>query len=71
MDLVFASDSIWVWDAEKNFAKLKEENPKLIKTTKSDPETGLVASRRPSHVSAKASDTKPAEAEDKIDVSHH
>lgn len=32
MDLVFASDSIWNWEAEKNFAKLKAENPDLIQT---------------------------------------
>ena len=36
MDLVFASDSIWNWDAEKNFARLKEENPDLIRATKRD-----------------------------------
>ncbi|KAM0511411.1 hypothetical protein ACHAPE_009926 [Trichoderma viride] len=30
MDLVFASDSIWAWEAERNFAKLKEENPQLV-----------------------------------------
>lgn len=29
MDLVFASDSIWNWDAEKTFAKLKAEMPEL------------------------------------------
>lgn len=31
MDLVFASDSIWTWDAEKEFARLKAENPALIR----------------------------------------
>jgi hypothetical protein len=30
MDLVFASDSIWAWEAERNFAKLKAENPDLV-----------------------------------------
>lgn len=30
MDLVFAADSPWVWDAEKNFKRLKEENPDLV-----------------------------------------
>lgn len=30
MDLVFAADSPWVWDAESNFRRLKEENPHLI-----------------------------------------
>ncbi|KAI4281971.1 MAG: hypothetical protein L6R38_003285 [Xanthoria sp. 2 TBL-2021] len=30
MDLLFASDSWWNWDAEKTFARLKEENPDLV-----------------------------------------
>lgn len=30
MNLVFAADSPWVWEAEKNFAILKEENPELV-----------------------------------------
>jgi hypothetical protein len=46
MNLVFASDSIWNWDAEKNYAILKEENPELIQAARRgnsvvDPETGL------------------------------
>ncbi|XWX01381.1 hypothetical protein V2A60_009408 [Cordyceps javanica] len=57
MDLVFASDSIWTWDAERNFAKIKAENPDLIKTHKDtrgadDPERGILGSRRASKVSA-------------------
>ena len=27
MDLLFAADTPWVWDAEKTFARLKAENP--------------------------------------------
>lgn len=34
MDLVFAADSIWNWDAEKNFKILKEENPDLIQAAR-------------------------------------
>ncbi|KAI8304554.1 Sugar transporter STL1 [Colletotrichum sp. SAR11_59] len=34
MDLVFASDSIWNWDAEKKFAELKAENPALVRAAK-------------------------------------
>lgn len=34
MNLVFASDSIWNWDAEKNFAILKEENPDLVQAAR-------------------------------------
>lgn len=30
IDLLFEADSPWVWDAEKHFAKLKEENPNLV-----------------------------------------
>lgn len=51
MNLVFASDSIWTWEAEKNFARLKEENPQLVQAAKSghgvvDPEHGILASRK-------------------------
>ncbi|KAI9850367.1 MAG: hypothetical protein M1838_005757 [Thelocarpon superellum] len=57
MDLLFASDSIWTWEAEKNFARLKEENPDLVQAAARgasviDPETGLprdtVSTRRAS-----------------------
>ena len=46
MDLVFASDSIWTWEAEKNFKILKEQNPQLVQAARRghsvvDPETGL------------------------------
>lgn len=30
MDLLFAADTPWAWDAEKTFARLKLENPDLI-----------------------------------------
>ncbi|QPH05525.1 hypothetical protein C2857_003365 [Epichloe festucae Fl1] len=47
MNLVFASDSIWTWEAEKNFARLKEENPQLVRRVRGgrgvvDAETGNV-----------------------------
>lgn len=32
MDLLFAADTPWVWDAERTFARLKEENPDLVQT---------------------------------------
>ncbi|KAK2019522.1 hypothetical protein LZ32DRAFT_519238, partial [Colletotrichum eremochloae] len=32
MDLVFASDSTWAWDAEREFARLKAENPALVRS---------------------------------------
>ena len=45
MNLVFASDSIWNWEAEKNFKILKEQNPELVQAARRgnsviDPETG-------------------------------
>ncbi|MCJ1407859.1 hypothetical protein MMC19_001930 [Ptychographa xylographoides] len=48
MNLLFASDSIWNWEAEKNFAILKEQNPELVQAAARghsvvDPETGLKA----------------------------
>lgn len=30
MDLLFACDSWWNWDAESTFARLREENPELV-----------------------------------------
>lgn len=46
MNLVFASDSIWTWEAERNFRILKEQNPELVQAAERghsvvDPETGL------------------------------
>ncbi|KAG8530204.1 uncharacterized protein KY384_004704 [Bacidia gigantensis] len=45
MNLVFAADSIWNWEAEKNYKILKEQNPELVQaarrnTSVIDPETG-------------------------------
>ncbi|EAU33467.1 conserved hypothetical protein [Aspergillus terreus NIH2624] len=33
MDLLFAADSPWVWDAEREFARLKAENPGYMEAT--------------------------------------
>lgn len=46
MDLVFAADSPWVWDAEANFKRLREENPDLVMAASRghsvvDPEAGI------------------------------
>ena len=46
MNLVFASDSIWKWEAEKNYRILVKENPNLVQAARRgsavvDPETGL------------------------------
>ncbi|CAH0053596.1 unnamed protein product [Clonostachys solani] len=45
MNLVFSSDSIWAWDAEREFARLKQENPELVQAARrgshaTDPEMG-------------------------------
>lgn len=46
MNLVFAADSIWNWEAEKNYKMLVEENPELVQAARRgssvvDMETGL------------------------------
>lgn len=55
MDLVFASDSIWNWEAERNFKILKEQNPELVQAAQRgnsvvDPEAGLKSGRQGSLV---------------------
>ena len=35
MDLLFAADSVWTWNAEKNFARLKQEHPDLVEAARS------------------------------------
>ncbi|KAL9134240.1 MAG: hypothetical protein Q9175_004579 [Cornicularia normoerica] len=56
MNLLFAADSIWNWEAERNFAILKEQNPELVQAAQRgqsviDPETGLPKSGRQGSVS--------------------
>ncbi|KAK5706711.1 hypothetical protein LTR97_001701 [Elasticomyces elasticus] len=51
MNLVFASDSWFNWEAEKNFARLSAENPGLVHAARAgslttDPETGLPLARK-------------------------
>lgn len=53
MDLLFASDSIWTWDAERDFAILKEQNPELVQAADRghsgvEPDSGLPFRRRQS-----------------------
>ena len=47
MDLLFATNSWWNWDAESTFARLREENPELVQAARrtgsvgvGDPEIG-------------------------------
>ncbi|KAK5723047.1 hypothetical protein LTR17_014008 [Elasticomyces elasticus] len=51
MNLVFASDSWFNWEAEKNFARLSPENPGLVHAARAGslttgPETGLPSARK-------------------------
>ncbi|PGH19321.1 hypothetical protein AJ80_04074 [Polytolypa hystricis UAMH7299] len=50
MDLLFAAETPWTWDAERTFAQLKEQNPGLVQGgdrngSVVDPETGKVSTR--------------------------
>jgi hypothetical protein len=59
MDLLFAADTPWNWDAERNFTKLSEENPHLVQAAKRgesvvDPESGAPRSRKASYASVYA-----------------
>lgn len=52
MDLLFAADTPWNWDAERTFAELKAQNPGLVQAAQRghsvvDPEGGLMASEKP------------------------
>ena len=80
MNLIFACDSPWTWDAEKHFAKVREANPELIKTNaRPDAENGLFESRRPSRASQAAAAPKEIEQAgndssvdgEKSSASHH
>jgi hypothetical protein len=53
MDLLFAADTPWNWDAERNFKRLCAENPHLVQAAQRgqsvvDAETGIPQSRRAS-----------------------
>lgn len=60
MNLVFASDSIWNWDAEKNFAILKEENPELVQAARRGSSVVGDAGRRSSGFSAEKGESRKA-----------
>ena len=40
MNLLFAADSPWVWDAERNYRALMEENPELVQAARNRSLTG-------------------------------
>ena len=65
MNLVFASDSIWNWEAEKNFAILKEENPELVQAARRgssvvDADGKKAIGRRASLVSSSGGERRPS-----------
>ncbi len=75
MNLLFASDSIWVWEAEKNFAILKEQNPELVQAAQRgnsviDPETGLAKVNRNSVARNMSLDVNALAAHREDDVYH-
>ena len=37
MDLLFASDKPWVWEAEKTFQRLKRENMQILHLSNASP----------------------------------
>jgi len=59
MDLLFAADSPWVWDAEKKFRELQETNPHLVASARRgnsvvDAEGGMEEKRSASLKTAEA-----------------
>ncbi|KAF6222276.1 hypothetical protein HO133_001362 [Letharia lupina] len=75
MDLVFASDSIWNWDAERNFKILKEQNPELVQAAQRgnsvvDPEAGFKGGRQgslvPKDLSLEAKEYGNSSEEEKV-----
>ena len=75
MNLLFASDSIWNWEAERNFAILKEQNPELVQAAERghsvvDPETGLPVRRGSVGLVGHKATLEAAEGKE-LDVGHH
>ena len=77
MNLLFAADSPWNWDAERNFAMLKEQNPDLVQAARRgqsvvDPETGLPTSRRRSgRMSLAVNELHDTSSDEKLTAYHH
>jgi MFS family permease len=64
IDLLFASDSIWNWDAEKNFARLREESGH-VPTNDSPADIEKGSGRKPSLVQAMQLQMESVESEKK------
>ena len=73
MDLLFASDSWWNWDAERTYATLCEQNPELVQAAQRgnsvvDPETGArkgSVARGPSLVPQTDGNESPTDSDEK------
>ncbi|KAI4284217.1 MAG: hypothetical protein L6R38_001589 [Xanthoria sp. 2 TBL-2021] len=69
MNLLFAADSIWNWDAEKNYKLLVEQNPELVQAAGRgvsvvDPETGIRKQSRNMNLDVGAMKGAGSESED-------
>ncbi|KAL8878030.1 MAG: hypothetical protein Q9198_004077 [Flavoplaca austrocitrina] len=77
MNLLFAADSIWNWDAEKNYKLLVQQNPELVQAAGRgvsvvDPETGIRKQSRNLSLDVGAMKTGGSESEDeKMVTTHH
>ena len=70
MNLLFAADTPWNWDAERNFALLKEQNPELVQAAErgqsviSNTERGYSTASKRRNFSLDASALKNADSEE-------
>ncbi|KAL9628973.1 MAG: hypothetical protein Q9204_005543 [Flavoplaca sp. TL-2023a] len=77
MNLLFAADSIWNWDAEKNYKLLVQQNPELVQAAGRgvsvvDPETGIRKQSRNLSLDVGAMRTGGSESDDeKVVTTHH
>ncbi|KAI0143507.1 general substrate transporter, partial [Xylariaceae sp. FL1272] len=55
IDLLFASSSPWVWDAEKTFSRLKQERPELVQAAKHGVHVDLERDASVAHIDEKDS----------------
>lgn len=73
MNLLFAADSIWVWDAERNYKRLVEQNPELVQAAGRGysvvgPETGV---RKPAGLSLDVNSEVSSEDGKSTAVAYH
>ncbi|KAL8768536.1 MAG: hypothetical protein Q9209_005221 [Squamulea sp. 1 TL-2023] len=76
MNLLFAADSIWNWDAEKNYKLLVQQNPELVQAAGRgqsvvDPETGIREPLRNMSLDVSRMKTAGSESEDEKVATKH